>query len=416
MKNATDIRFTDTVNPIVEMGLAGMSMTEAMEQPIEKLAENIQMRILGKTGWRTPIIGLGTMFYSKTYIGGKKATISIEESDKLLNTALALGINTWEVGRLYGNAEEMICRVLSKNRDKVFISSKSHKLKEGKDGVLKDLEITLANLNTDHLDCFMLHGCSSETELNIAMGKNGSLEGLKRAQRDGKTRFIGITSHSCQVFMSALRSNIFDIHIVSYNAISREFERGLDLARKLNKVVWNMKPFACGDTGIGLLNYNPEDRFQIHEVLRDEDCLRFVLSHSGVTIAIPGSGTIEYLKRNIAIAATFKPLSQSEREDIVARADRIAGGMCGICSKPCEKVCPNDVPITFLMSNSQLDRRINYDYRRMGDIYAVLPHDFWDCKDCGKCEKVCLQKFNIRSEMTVAHKRFAEVRAIKMDH
>jgi predicted aldo/keto reductase-like oxidoreductase len=401
---------------VVAGGLAGMSLTEAVAQPIEKLAENLPMTVLGRTGWKTPIIGLGTMFFAKTWEGGRKSSITVTQADRLLNTALDLGINAWETGRLYKNAETMISPTLSRRRDEVFISSKSHKLRAGKAGVLRDLEVSLANLKTDHLDCFLLHGCSSETELGMAMAEEGAVDGLKQAQKEGKTRFIGITSHSCQSFMSALRSGIFDIHVVPHNALSREFERGLALAHKLGATVWNMKPFACGDTGIGLLNYDPEDPKQLKEVLTDEECLRFVLSNPGVTIAIPGSGTLAYLKRNVALAATFKPLSPAERKDITARADRIAGGVCGICPEPCQDACPNEVPISFMLSNEQLNDRIIYDHRRIGDLYAVQPHDYWDCDGCGECEKACPQKFDIRGGLARAHELFVENRAVMMNH
>jgi predicted aldo/keto reductase-like oxidoreductase len=356
------------------------------------------------------------MFYAKTYEGGKESFINESQSDRLLNLALDLGVNSWETGRAYGRAEKMIGRVLSSRRDEVFISSKSRKIKAGKEGVLRDLEITLSNLRTDHLDCFALHNCSSITELNRALAEKGAVEGLKQAQKDGKTRFIGITTHSCQAFMAALRSELFDIHVIPYNAMSHEFERGLELARKLGATVWNMKPYGCGDTGIGLLNFDPEDPYQIQEVLTDEECMRVVLSHPGVTIAIPGSGTEAYLKRNVALAATFKPLAPAELEDISNRAKMLAGGYCGTCDKPCESACQNKVPISFLLSNYQLDRRFLYDTRRMSDFYAVLPQDYLDCDDCGECEKECERGFPIRQDMALAHRRLAELRARMMDH
>ena len=397
-------------------GLSGMSLTEAMGKPIATLAEHMPQTVLGRTGWKTPIIGLGTMFYAKTYEGGQETFIGENQSDRLLNLALDLGVNCWETGRAYGKAERMIGRVLSQRRDEVFVSSKSRKIKAGKDGVLRDLEITLANLQTDHLDCFALHNCSSITEFNRAMVENGAVDGLKQAQREGKTRFIGITTHSCQAFMAALRSELFDIHVVPYNAMSLEFERGLELAKKLGATVWNMKPYGCGDTGIGLLNYDSNDPYQLREVLNDEECMRFVLSSPGVTIAIPGSGTEDYLKRNVALAATFKPLTPTERESISSRAQRLAGGLCGICDKPCETTCPNKVPISFLLSNYQLDRRFLYDTRRMSDFYAVMPRDYLDCDGCGECEKVCAQKLPIQEDMALAHQRLAELRARMMEH
>jgi predicted aldo/keto reductase-like oxidoreductase len=416
MEGLSRREFLASVGTVMAGGLSGMSLTEAMAKSIETLAENMPQTVLGRTGWKTPIIGLGTMFYAKTYEGGRESFITESQSDRLLNLALDLGINSWETGRAYGKAETMIGRVLSRRRDEVFISSKSRKIKAGRVGVLRDLEITLANLQTDHLDCFALHNCSSITELNRAMAENGAVEGLKQAQKEGKTRFIGITTHSRQAFMAALRSEIFDIHVVPHNAMSLEFERGLELAGKLGATVWNMKPFGCGDTGIGLLNFNSDDPYQLQEVLTDEECMRFVLSNPGVTIAIPGSGTEAYLKRNVALAATFKPLTLAEREDIANRAARLAGGVCGTCGKPCEDICPNKVPIGFLLSNYQLDRRFLYDTRRMSDFYAVLPTDYLDCDGCGECENVCAQKFPIQKDMAIAHQRLAELRARMMDH
>jgi predicted aldo/keto reductase-like oxidoreductase len=416
MEGLSRREFLASVGSVMAGGLSGMSLTEAMAKPIETLAANMPRTILGRTGWKTPIIGLGTMFYAKTYEGGQESFITESQSDRLLNLALDLGVNSWETGRAYGKAEKMIGRVLPGRRDEVFISSKSRKIRAGKKGVLRDLEITLANLRTDHLDCFALHNCSSITELNRALAEDGAVEGLKQAQKDGKTRFIGITTHSCQAFMAALRSEVFDIHVIPFNAMSHEFERGLNLANKLGATVWNMKPFGCGDTGIGLLNYDAKDPYQVREVLTDEECMRVVLSTPGVTIAIPGSGTEEYLKRNVALAATFKPLTAAECEDITNRAQRLAGGLCGICDKPCENACPNEVPISFLLSNYQLDRRFLYDTRRMSDFYAVLPHDYLDCDDCGDCEKQCKQGFPIRKDMALAHQRLAELRARMMEH
>ena len=128
-----------------------------------------------------------------------------------------------------------------------------------------------------------------------------------------------------------------------------------------------------------------------------------MLSNTGVTIACPGHSSLEYLKRNVAIAATFKPLAPEERERIITIADRIRGGICGLCEeKPCEKVCPSDVPISWLLSNLQYMHRF-YIARQVGELYTALPHDYLDCDGCGECEKVCPQKFSILKDMREAH-------------
>jgi uncharacterized protein len=417
MESVTRREFMSTVGmSIAAGGLAGLPLEQAMAQPIEALAEKMPRRVLGHMGWKTPAIGLGTMFHRSMWENGHASTISPQQSERLLNTALDLGVNCWETGRAYSNAEAMLGQVLTKRRDEVFMADKSHKLKAGKEGVLRDLEISLSNLKTDYIDCFSLHNCSSENELNMAMAPNGAYEGLVQAKKEGKTRFIGMTSHSCRAWMKAMRQDLFDMYVIPHNSMSREFERGLKLARKKNVVVWNMKPFGCGDTGVGLLNYDSSDRGQLPEVMKDEECLRFVLSNPGVTIAIPGSSTLAYLKRNIAIAATFKPLSTKERADVTARADRIKTGVCGLCEKPCEFACPNEVPISFILSKKQMDSRFMYDTRQNSDYYSGMDHDYMDCDGCGECEAVCEQKFEIRKDMATAHQRLSELRAIKMTH
>ena len=64
------------------------------------------------------------------------------------------------------------------------------------------------------------------------MKPDGAYEGLKQAQKEGKIRFIGITSHSCPVSMYAVRSGLFDTHLIAYNIVGREFERCIQLAAK----------------------------------------------------------------------------------------------------------------------------------------------------------------------------------------
>ncbi len=388
-------------------GLAGMNLSEAMAQPIEKLAESMPTTVLGRTGWETKIIGLGTLFYTNPEVPGEY--ISDTDSDRLINTTLDYGINVIETGIVYRDAEVKIGRVIPKRRrNEIFLSSKS--IKRTKDDILKDIDTSLAQLKTDYLDLYMLHACSHLSDYEIAAGEGGAVEGLKQAQKEGKTRFIGITSHGIPPMMTALRYGDFDVHLLAYNAVNREFERCLNLAAKLNKTVMIMKPYGLSKPGQGILKYNSKEREQLPETLTAQETLRFVLSQPGVTIAIPGSCTLEYLKENVALAATFKPLSPDERSNIIAKADRIGGGVCGLCEdKPCEKVCQNQVPVSFLLSGLQYIHRFNYARWQRVPKYKGLDHDYLDCDGCGECEKVCPQKFDIRKVMKEAHRRLSHI-------
>jgi predicted aldo/keto reductase-like oxidoreductase len=122
--------------------------------------------------------------------------------------------------------------------------------------------------------------------------------------------------------------------------------------------------------------------------------------------------TMEHVKVALAAAATFKPLTPEEKQAIEAKAARVTGGVCSECEKPCNGACPSKVPVSLLMSRVQEVRRpgMGYDYRRHGDLYAVLAHDFMDCDGCGKCEEVCPKKFAIRKELDKYDKAHRERR------
>jgi len=318
---------------------------------------------------------------------------------------LDAGINVIDTAEVYRDAEEWIGRVLPKRqRDKVFISTKSTQVT--KDKMLRAIEKSLRLMKTDHLDCAMMHNYFTFMHYEVATGEGGALEGLRQAKKEGKTRFFGMSSHSCQTAMNAMQAGEMDVFTLPRSPLNREFDRALDLAAKVNVGVLNMKPLGGG----GCLTYREKDVFSTSETLTVEECLRYSMSHPGVTAPIPNVVTIEQLKQNLAVAATFKPLTKSETRNLIAKADRINGGVCGACPKPCEGVCPDNVPISYILSNSQASRKTGFDNFRRGDEYQVLAHDFNDCTRCGKCEEVCPNNFEIIKEMENYDKKAREYR------
>jgi predicted aldo/keto reductase-like oxidoreductase len=379
-------------------GLSHLPFAEAMQQPVERLAENIPTTTLGRTLWKSKIIGLGTIFRPET-------KWTVQESDELINTLLDNGINLIEIGVVYNESEDRVGRILPKRRrDEVYISSKSTKIT--KEAFMKQLEASLVKLNTDHVDCYSLHNYSAFVEFDKVMGEGGAFEALLEAQKQGKTRFIGFTGHGCPVMMAALRSGKFDQFVIPYNAAHREFGRALDLAAKLQAGTLIMKPLG----GSGLVKYDEKDPLQLPQTLTVQECLRYSLAHPGARIAIPNMSTMEHVKVALAAAATYKPLKPEEKLAIEAKAARVVGGVCSDCPKPCDSICPNKVPVSMLMSKIQELHRLGYDNRRHGDEYAVLKHDFMDCDLCGKCEEVCPKKFPIQKDLARYDKSYRESR------
>src|SRR5947208_7669839 len=89
----------------------------------------MKYRQLANTGEKLSSIGLGCMGMSFAY--GPK---NDDESIKVLERSLELGINFWDTADMYGQGhnEKLISNVLVPNRDKIFIATKfGFRVKEG---------------------------------------------------------------------------------------------------------------------------------------------------------------------------------------------------------------------------------------------------------------------------------------------
>lgn len=164
----------------------------------------------------------------------------------------------------------------------------------------------------------------------------GALEGLKRAQEQGKIRFIGITGHNSPPLVAALKSGDFDTGMVPFNVMRRDF--GADpsiglfpLAKQMDVGVIIMKPIASGR----IRKHIPE-------------ALQFILAHD-VSLAIPGSGTTEELDEDIDAAEAFTALPEEERRQC---ADELAilgepyCRQCGYCLP-----CPGQIDIPAILED-----------------------------------------------------------------
>jgi len=86
----------------------------------------------------------------------------VEAGHAMLESALAKGINYWDTARGYGPSEGMIAPVLGRNRNRVFLASKSDS--RDYDGFKRDLEESLRVLRTDYIDLYQytIYGHTSQ--------------------------------------------------------------------------------------------------------------------------------------------------------------------------------------------------------------------------------------------------------------
>ena len=103
-------------------------------------------RLLGKTGYRVSILGLGGM----TVRG-----IEQQRAHKLVIDSIDKGVNYFDVAPTYGDAELKFGPALKPYRDKIFLACKT--TCRDKEGANNELRKSLTRLQTDFIDLYQFH-------------------------------------------------------------------------------------------------------------------------------------------------------------------------------------------------------------------------------------------------------------------
>jgi aryl-alcohol dehydrogenase-like predicted oxidoreductase len=145
----------------------------------------VDRRQLGRTGADVSILGLG--------LGAAFMEQNLGTAHALLESALAKGINYWDTARSYGPSEGMIAPVLERNRNRVFLASKSDA--RDYDGFKRDLERSLQVLRTNYIDLYQVHDLRQHELANGAI-ESGAVCAAREAKDQRIIRAFGITGHA----------------------------------------------------------------------------------------------------------------------------------------------------------------------------------------------------------------------------
>ncbi len=128
-----------------------------------------------------------------------------DEAVRLLHKAYDGGIRFYDTARLYTDSEEKLGAAFSDRREQIFISSKTGAATA--EGFWKDLETTLQNLKTDHLDIYQFHNpafCPKPGD------ESGLYDAALEAKKKGMILHIGITNHRLNVAREAIDSGLYE--------------------------------------------------------------------------------------------------------------------------------------------------------------------------------------------------------------
>ena len=290
-------------------------------------------RTLGRTGLEVSELGFGSF-----EIGWTPPEES-QDYDRLLNRALDAGINFIDSSAAYRWSEEHIARYLGPRRGEFYFATKC-----GSGRVLQDdgtwvqtldysaaaitpqIDRSLQRLAIDCIDIVQLHSPPLD-----ALVHGDGLDGLKKAQQQGKVRFICISADH-EVAREAVRIGAFDTLQITYNIAQTEQADIIDAARAIGMGIIVKNPIVNALYEQPRPENNPElwDRCQqllAPEIVGDESrvdvALRWLLSEERIDTAIVGTTNLAHLEQNIA-AAERGPLPTSTLEKIAQRQTAIS--------------------------------------------------------------------------------------------
>src|SRR5262249_23148228 len=87
-----------------------------------------------------------------------------------------------------------------------------------------ELAAMLRQIGSEYLDVLTFNYVEENVEWEQIVAPRGALEYCRAAQRDGRVRLLGLTSHQRRLAAEAARSGLLDLLMIRYNAAHRGAE------------------------------------------------------------------------------------------------------------------------------------------------------------------------------------------------
>ena len=335
----------------------------------------MEYRILGKTGLKISRMGFGGIPIQKIDAAGtRELMLKLKEA----------GINYIDTARGYTVSESYLGEALEGIRQDFILATKS--MSRDKEGMAKDIGISLSNLRTNYIDLYQVHNPTMQ-QLEQVIAPGGALEALLEAKEAGKIGHIGITAHALDVFEKALEMDWVETIMFPYNIVESQ---GVELIAK------------CKDKNIGFIDMKPLAGGAIEDATL---ALRFVCANDNVTVVIPGMAELKEVDQNIAACADTSPLTNDEKAAMEKVVKELGTNFCRRCNycQPC--AAGINISGVFLFEG-YLSRYGLADWAK--GRYATLPVKASACIGCGQCEKRCPYGLPIRQMLKSAAEKFGE--------
>ncbi len=376
----------------------------------------MEYRDLGKTGLKVSEIALGC----EGFVGKSQ-----EEVNAFVKKAEELGINFIDLYSPNPDLRSHLGEAIKGHREKWIIEGhistvwkdnqylRTRKIDEVKAG----FEGMLERLQTDYIDIGMIHYVDAKKDYEKVF--NGEvLEYVLQLKKEGKIKYIGMSSHNPLVALRAVESGLIDVLLFSINPCydmlpasedvddlwkDENYENPLtnidpdrqalyETCERNGIAITVMKAFGGGD----LLD---EKLSPFGVALTTHQCIHYCLTRPGVVSVMAGAHSIKEME----LSASYCKASQKEKDyapilSNVPKHSFIGNCVyCGHCAP-----CPKGIDIANVHKFLDLCIAQGEIPETVREHHKALQHHASECIECSSCMRNCPFQVDVISKMKKA--------------
>ncbi len=183
----------------------------------------MEYRQFGRTDLRVSAIGFGCW-----EIGGTYGRIDETQFRQAVQRAIDSGINCFDTAEAYGMgvSEQALARALGTRRRDVIVVTKfgvgydeaPNRRDSSRQRVMASIEKSLRNLQTDHVDVYLVHWPDINTPFEE------TIRALDDIVRQGKARFIGVSNFRLEQLEACMQLRRIDVVQYGWNMFDRRMQ------------------------------------------------------------------------------------------------------------------------------------------------------------------------------------------------
>jgi predicted aldo/keto reductase-like oxidoreductase len=379
-------RFISTAaTGLISAGVVGLSARAGFAQEAASAAEpvagKITERVLGRTGFKLPVVSMGVMN---------------ADNPEIVAASYELGIRHFDTAAYYqfGRNEQMVGSVIKRLgvRDKVIIGTKimtrgqrqGLQPQELTEKVISSCEASLGRLGMDYVDILYIHDVSDpETVKDPAI-----IEGLKKLKQQGKVRFTGVSTHTrmAEVINEVTAGGFYDVVLTAINFTMVDDTALMDAIKNASQKgvgIVAMKTQAGGARWP-----NPQSRKDYTGSTVATAALKWVLRNEHIHTSIPGFTNFEHMREDFSVAQNLE-YTELEKKFLSDNDVRLGLGYCRQCKK-CLASCHDGVDIPTLMRVHMYSAQYSNFYHARATLDEIPESAGLSvCQSCTLCAATC---------------------------